>query len=108
MGMMAHRGRGQDSHLGIVSFPLRGEHADIESGLINSEIMSGFVGVRPLVLVLLDGWGIRAEREGNALAIARTPIYDRLAAASAKTLLSASGEDVGLAPGKPAMRKPAT
>ncbi|MEN6541663.1 2,3-bisphosphoglycerate-independent phosphoglycerate mutase [Parvibaculum sp.] len=63
--------------------------------------MSGFVGVRPLVLVLLDGWGIRAEREGNALAMARTPIYDRLAAASAQTLLSASGEDVGLSAGKP-------
>lgn len=105
MTAMAHRGHGQDSHLGIVSVVLRGEHADIESGLINSRTMSGFVGVRPLVLVLLDGWGIRAEREGNALAMARTPIYDRLAAASAQTLLSASGEDVGLAPGKPGNAK---
>ena len=37
-------------------------------------------GVRPIVLALLDGWGVRAEREGNAVALARTPIYDRLAA----------------------------
>lgn len=58
-------------------------------------------GVRPIVLALLDGWGVRAEREGNAVALARTPIYDRLAATSPRTLLDASGAAVGLAPGKP-------
>lgn len=64
-------------------------------------IMTAMTGVRPLVLVLLDGWGIRAEREGNALATARTRIYDRLADASPQALLQASGEALGLAAGKP-------
>lgn len=63
--------------------------------------MSGTVGVKPLVLVMLDGWGIRAEREGNALAHARTPVYDRLAGTYPHTVLTASGPAVGLAPGKP-------
>jgi 2,3-bisphosphoglycerate-independent phosphoglycerate mutase len=70
-------------------------------GWLFSEIMSGTIGVRPLVLVLLDGWGIRAEHEGNALAAARTPIYDRLAGGSPHAILTASGEAVGLAPGRP-------
>lgn len=63
--------------------------------------MTAMTGVRPLVLVLLDGWGSRGEREGNALALARTPIYDRLAATWPMTQLEAAGEAVGLAPGKP-------
>lgn len=63
--------------------------------------MTAMTGVRPLVLVLLDGWGVRAEREGNALAQARTRIYDRLAADAPQAVLAASGEAVGLAPGKP-------
>ncbi|HCX66175.1 MAG TPA: 2,3-bisphosphoglycerate-independent phosphoglycerate mutase, partial [Rhodobiaceae bacterium] len=57
-------------------------------------------GVRPIVLALLDGWGVRAEREGNAVALARTPIYDRLAATSPRAVLDASGIAVGLAAGK--------
>ncbi|PKQ07494.1 MAG: 2,3-bisphosphoglycerate-independent phosphoglycerate mutase, partial [Alphaproteobacteria bacterium HGW-Alphaproteobacteria-11] len=56
-------------------------------------------GARPLVLALLDGWGVRAEREANAIALARTPIYDRLAATAPRALLSASGEAIGIAPG---------
>ncbi|MCE9648438.1 MAG: 2,3-bisphosphoglycerate-independent phosphoglycerate mutase [Parvibaculum sp.] len=63
--------------------------------------MTGIIGVRPLVLVLLDGWGIRAEREANALAQARTPVYDRLAGTYPNAVLAASGEAVGLAAGKP-------
>src|SRR3546814_12911172 len=63
--------------------------------------MTGRNGVRPLVLALLDGWGIRAEHEANALAQARTPVYDRIAGTYAHAVLTASGEAVGLAPGKP-------
>ena len=63
--------------------------------------MSGMVGVKPMVLVLLDGWGIRAEREANALAQARTPVYDRLAGTYPHTVLQAAGVAVGLAPDKP-------
>ena len=64
--------------------------------------MNSMTGERPLVLALLDGWGIRAERDANAIALARTPIYDRLAATAPHTLLDASGAAVGIAPGRSA------
>ena len=50
----------------------------------------------PVVLLVLDGWGYRAEREGNALAMANVPTWDRLWARAPRTLLAASGEAVGL------------
>jgi 2,3-bisphosphoglycerate-independent phosphoglycerate mutase len=50
------------------------------------------------VLVIFDGWGIRKEREANAIAMARTPTMDRLVATQAHTTLKASGEAVGLPP----------
>ena len=51
---------------------------------------------RSVVLVVLDGWGYRAEREGNAIALANTPTWDALTARYPRTLLSASGLAVGL------------
>ena len=50
----------------------------------------------PVVLVVLDGWGYRPEREGNAIAMAKVPTWDRLWARAPRTLLQASGEAVGL------------
>jgi 2,3-bisphosphoglycerate-independent phosphoglycerate mutase len=50
----------------------------------------------PVVLLVLDGWGYRAEREGNAIAMADVPTWDRLWARAPRTLLKASGEAVGL------------
>ena len=35
---------------------------------------------RPVVLCILDGWGERDERDWNAIAAARTPVWDRLKA----------------------------
>ena len=35
---------------------------------------------KPILLAILDGWGIRAERDHNAIALARKPVYDELAA----------------------------
>ena len=35
-------------------------------------------GPKPLVLIILDGWGYRAETKANAIATARKPTYDRL------------------------------
>ncbi|MGA0920583.1 MAG: 2,3-bisphosphoglycerate-independent phosphoglycerate mutase, partial [Gemmatimonadaceae bacterium] len=49
---------------------------------------------RPVVLVVLDGWGHRTQTEGNAIAMARTPTWDRLWARAPKTLLDASGRAV--------------
>src|SRR6476620_7743981 len=50
----------------------------------------------PVVLLVLDGWGYRAEKEGNAIAMAEVPTWDRLWARAPRTLLQASGEAVGL------------
>ncbi|HVZ78201.1 MAG TPA: 2,3-bisphosphoglycerate-independent phosphoglycerate mutase [Gemmatimonadaceae bacterium] len=55
---------------------------------------------RPVVLVVLDGWGYRAETEGNAIAMANTPTWDRLVARAPRTLLEASGLAVGLPEGQ--------
>src|SRR3954463_16548208 len=55
---------------------------------------------KPVVLVVLDGWGYRAEREGNAIALASTPSWDRLWGNHPRTLLEASGLAVGLPPGQ--------
>ena len=55
---------------------------------------------RPVVLVVLDGWGHRTQTEGNAVALARTPTWDRLWARAPRTLLHASGRAVGLPEGQ--------
>ena len=55
---------------------------------------------RQVVLVVLDGWGYRAEREGNAIALANVPVWDRLWARAPRTLLDASGLAVGLPEGQ--------
>lgn len=55
---------------------------------------------RPVVLVVLDGWGYRPERDGNAIAMSRTPTWDALWAGRSRTLLDASGLAVGLPEGQ--------
>ena len=50
---------------------------------------------RPLLLIVLDGWGHREEREHNAVR-AGAPYFHELCARFPNTLLSASGEEVGL------------
>lgn len=53
----------------------------------------------PLALIILDGFGYRAEREGNAIALAQMPYYHELLEKYPHTLIEASGECVGLPPG---------
>ncbi|HEV8588160.1 MAG TPA: 2,3-bisphosphoglycerate-independent phosphoglycerate mutase [Pyrinomonadaceae bacterium] len=53
----------------------------------------------PLALIILDGFGYRAEREGNAIAQAEMPFYNELREKYPHTLLQASGECVGLPKG---------
>jgi 2,3-bisphosphoglycerate-independent phosphoglycerate mutase len=55
---------------------------------------------RPVVLVVLDGWGYRTEREGNAIALARTPTWDALWSRAPRALIEASGLAVGLPEGQ--------
>ncbi len=55
---------------------------------------------RPVVLVVLDGWGHSTAREGNAIELGSTPVWHRLWASEPRTLLDASGLAVGLPPGQ--------
>jgi 2,3-bisphosphoglycerate-independent phosphoglycerate mutase len=52
--------------------------------------------LRPLVLVVLDGWGLSPEIEGNAILSAPTPNLDKLISIFPYSSLRASGEEVGL------------
>jgi 2,3-bisphosphoglycerate-independent phosphoglycerate mutase len=62
--------------------------------------------VKPLVLVIRDGWGVcdesdeDATRHGNAVRLAHVPVLERLLATYPHCLLQASGEAVGLPPGQ--------
>jgi 2,3-bisphosphoglycerate-independent phosphoglycerate mutase len=53
-----------------------------------------------VLLVVLDGWGYRPEREGNAIELAATPVWHRLWDSFPRTLLDASGLSVGLPEGQ--------
>lgn len=55
---------------------------------------------KPLVLIILDGWGYRAETNANAIALARKPTYDRLLREYPNTLIQTSGPFVGLPEGQ--------
>ena len=55
---------------------------------------------RPVMLVVLDGWGWRDDAADNAVRQARTPTFDRLWASCPHAFLRTSGEDVGLPPGQ--------
>lgn len=54
----------------------------------------------PLVLIILDGWGYRAETKANAIALARKPNYDALLRDFPSTLVHTSGRYVGLPAGQ--------
>jgi 2,3-bisphosphoglycerate-independent phosphoglycerate mutase len=56
--------------------------------------------VRPVVLVICDGWGYNADDFGNAIAAARTPHLDECMRRWPWTTVAASGEAVGLPPGQ--------
>ena len=55
---------------------------------------------KPVVLLILDGYGLSGRKEGNAVSMARTPNMDTLFATCPHCRLSASGEDVGLPQGQ--------
>ncbi|MDD2433202.1 MAG: 2,3-bisphosphoglycerate-independent phosphoglycerate mutase [Clostridia bacterium] len=55
---------------------------------------------KPVMLVVLDGWGISEEEEGNAIALARKPFYNQLKEQYPHCVLEASGEAVGLPAGQ--------
>jgi 2,3-bisphosphoglycerate-independent phosphoglycerate mutase len=55
---------------------------------------------KPIVLLILDGWGYRAETKANAIALAQKPTYDRLLREYPNTLIHTSGPFVGLPEGQ--------
>jgi 2,3-bisphosphoglycerate-independent phosphoglycerate mutase len=55
---------------------------------------------KPLILIILDGWGYSPKTEANAIALARKPTYDRLLRDYPNTLIHTSGPFVGLPEGQ--------
>src|SRR3954471_11885005 len=55
---------------------------------------------RPVMLVVLDGWGWREETADNAVRQAKTPTFDRLWSGGPHGFLRTSGRDVGLPDGQ--------
>lgn len=55
---------------------------------------------KAVLLIVLDGWGIRAAEAGNATALAKTPNFDRWLRTRERAIVHTSGEHVGLTPGQ--------
>ena len=55
---------------------------------------------KPIVLCIMDGWGINKNPENNAVALANTPNVDFLTKTFSYATLDASGKDVGLPSGQ--------
>jgi 2,3-bisphosphoglycerate-independent phosphoglycerate mutase len=56
--------------------------------------------MQPVVLCILDGWGLEPSREANAVALADTPNFDRIWSGCPHAQLRACGPDVGLPEGQ--------
>ena len=54
--------------------------------------------IKPVMLIILDGWGIREMTEGNAVALGNTPNFDRWMQTQERAIVHTSGEHVGLVP----------
>ena len=55
---------------------------------------------KPLVLIILDGWGYAPPSKANAISLARKPVYDKLLSEYPNTLIHTSGRYVGLPAGQ--------
>ena len=62
--------------------------------------MSNIEKKRPVVLCILDGWGHRKATADNAIAVGKTPVWDRLVENCPNSLIETSGLDVGLSEGQ--------
>lgn len=63
-------------------------------------LQANYQGPKPVVLVILDGWGIGPNNAGNAIARAKTPNMDKYWLSYPHTQLAASGQAVGLPAGE--------
>ena len=55
--------------------------------------------MRPVVLIIRDGWGVNEYHEGNSVVAAKTPVIDQIRARYPHCLLDCCGEAVGLPDG---------
>ena len=55
---------------------------------------------KPVVLCILDGWGLNPDTSANAPALARTPVFDRIMSTCPNATLTTHGRDVGLPAGQ--------
>ena len=69
------------------------------SAIVNGPDMTA-ARPRPIVLCILDGWGYRKEREANAIAQARLPVWRAMMAHGPVSFLKTSGPAVGLPEGQ--------
>ncbi|MEK6530897.1 MAG: 2,3-bisphosphoglycerate-independent phosphoglycerate mutase [Deltaproteobacteria bacterium] len=56
--------------------------------------------IRPVCLIVMDGWGVRSDRDANATMLASTPVLTRLQKEYPSTTLDCSGLSVGLPAGQ--------
>ena len=82
--------------LGLLGLPVPEE-------MTGSNLIADFSQVedsgRKVLLLILDGWGMRDEEEGNLIQIARTDFFDRMWESFPHAQLDAAGEAVGMPPG---------
>ncbi|MDP3964296.1 MAG: 2,3-bisphosphoglycerate-independent phosphoglycerate mutase [bacterium] len=62
--------------------------------------MTGKTKTKPVILIVIDGWGVAPPSKGNAITQARTPHFERFEEEYPHTLLSASSRAVGLPAGQ--------
>ncbi|MBN2672898.1 MAG: 2,3-bisphosphoglycerate-independent phosphoglycerate mutase, partial [Deltaproteobacteria bacterium] len=55
---------------------------------------------KPVMLLILDGWGIAPPSDSNAISVADTPVFDELLANRPNTQIDAHGNAVGLPEGQ--------
>ncbi|MEE8393849.1 MAG: 2,3-bisphosphoglycerate-independent phosphoglycerate mutase, partial [Rhodospirillales bacterium] len=65
-----------------------------------TDTSSSLARPRPVVLCILDGWGLREAAPDNAISVAQTPNWDRYLEDFPNARLDASGSDVGLPGGQ--------
>lgn len=62
------------------------------------KIESGAKNNLPMILIILDGWGLAETTKGNAIRLAKIPFYNKLAAEYPYAVLGAAGKYAGLPP----------
>ncbi|MFT5577098.1 MAG: 2,3-bisphosphoglycerate-independent phosphoglycerate mutase, partial [Bermanella sp.] len=67
---------------------------------VNRQLWTSMTAKKPMVLLILDGWGHRDAPEDNAIFHANTPTWDKLWSECPHSLISGSGPDVGLPEGQ--------